>query len=103
MAVLGQVRESIRTLREKQDALENELDRSLALQGLWPTVFDSGAARSQWVITGGGPRGLVRKKLEAWDNLAILWVYNGEGRKRSFRPSQVPYILLHADIQEAVE
>lgn len=92
--------EEIDRIKDEQDRLRLELDRSLALQEIWPEVFNKGKARSQWVVRGGGPLGHARRSLKGWDDFAVMYVYDGEGNKKSFKPSQVPNVLLHADIRK---
>lgn len=102
--IITEAIESLERLEAQRSDLRISLDRSLALQKLWPEAFEGGgSATSQWVVCGGGPRGFSRRKLEAWDEFALMRVTRTDGKKRTFKPSQVPAILLLPEITYARE
>ena len=75
---------------DKMDSLLIKLDRSCALQYLWPEVFDNGSAKSQWAGRAHWRDGLMPKP-EHFDH--ILTVTNGLEEKRQFTYDEVPRIL----------
>lgn len=70
--------ERLESLQARQAELQKSLNRSLAIDMLWPGVFDQGPVRSNWISTGGNLR---------------LRVRNGLGESREFVRALVPACL----------
>ena len=70
-------------LRKFQGELER-LERSLALESIWPGVFDAGTVTTRWVATpvGRNYRGIVYA--------LALTVVSGDGETRTFTRDEVP-------------
>lgn len=71
--------ELLKTQIQRQSELLHELERSLAMETLWPTVFQHGKVSC------------VMSKKE--DGSGTLRVRDGEGVERAFSLSEVPDIL----------
>jgi len=71
-------------LRKFQEEL-GRLERSLALEAIWPGVFDAGKVTTHWVATpvGRNYRGIVHAALS-------LTVVSGDGEIRTFTRDEVP-------------
>lgn len=79
MPIAGSLKRA-RELASQRVALIDELDRSLALQALWPEVFAAGRASSTW--------------LSSYGNEPVLVVTDGNGEQRRFKDSQVPACIM---------
>ena len=78
----------IKDLRAKQDALLAKLERSLALQSLWPEVFAAGKVTSCWI---GAPRS---RSISGGIRYALrLRVETAAGETREFAQADVPAAL----------
>lgn len=79
----------IRELTGRRNAALSELERSFALQSLWPDVFAHGRAISCWI---GAP--LQRHWLRGYIVYALrMRVTNGAGEVREFLQDEVPKVL----------
>ncbi len=76
--------ERLKAAQAESARLVDELERSLALRGLWPDVFAHGRASSHIVAgMGAGRRAELRR----------LVVTDGAGESREFPPERVPEVL----------
>jgi len=74
--------EKRRTLLKQRATLEDELDRSLAIQDLWPAAFDHGSASSRM-------SGSIHSSAEF-----LFIIKNGLGEERSFPFWTIPLSLI---------
>ena len=79
--------ENIKDLMKERDELQRKLDRSFAIQELWPDVFKYGKCRSY--LTGNLNR---FKAVE-------LVIKNGNGEKRKYPVGGVPKVLILYQIE----
>ncbi len=68
----------LKELWRKRDGLELELSRSLALKGLWPTVFDHGGASSTFT-------GNLHRPIDMF-----FTVKDGKGTRRHYSLDECP-------------
>ena len=75
----------------KAKALTKKLDRSLALEWLWPEAFNHGRARAYW--TGKQPRGMHLTRNDPTHLHHEFRITDGDGEMRSFSYDDTPEIL----------
>lgn len=81
--------QELQELLDRQRELYKQLDQALALQKLWPDVFEHGAASSRWV--GPHEEGFRFRNTPA--NAWRLQITNGLGETREFVREDVPSVL----------
>ena len=79
--------QALKDLGRRRDALVGELERSLAIQSLWPEAFAHGGAVSCWI---GSPQGRDRGGMRYALRLRVT---DGAGTVREFPQSDVPAVL----------
>lgn len=80
---------NLKELRALQGKLVAELERSLAIQQLWPDAFAHGRCTSRWI---GAP--LDRNRRDGRIRYALrLRISDGAGNAREFPQADVPVIL----------
>ena len=81
-------------LKDKQaqaSALMKKLDRSMAIESLWPEVFDHGRASTYWFGKAHAQfRRLARDPIHMHHEFVMT---NGNGEKRMFKYDDVPEVL----------
>jgi hypothetical protein len=84
---MNETLQHVMELSRKRDALLRELERSIAIQTLWPEAFAHGAARSSWI---GRP---ITRTLFDIRYALRLQVTDGAGTVREFPQDDVPAVL----------
>lgn len=83
------VTENLQNKLAKAQELTRSLDKSLAMEWLWPEVFEHGRVRAYW--RGVSPKNQdPRTPVHKYHEYVIT---NGEEEQRSFSFEQVPEIL----------
>jgi hypothetical protein len=75
-----EVLDNLKSLWKKRDELQGELQRSLAIQELWPEAFEHGRVFSH--VEGNPGSGF------------FLTIKRGDGEERKFNIKEVPTILI---------
>ncbi|MCH7759837.1 hypothetical protein IIA15_00325 [candidate division TA06 bacterium] len=79
--------QKLRKAEEKGAKLLEELERSLAIEELWPDAFKHGSVKSH---------------LE-WNNQDVMLVIRNSEETRSFHVKDVPFILVESMIKQRIE
>lgn len=70
--------------------LTRKLDKSIALEYLWPEAFDHGRARAHWFGKANHGNAVLNKPVHMYHEFHIT---DGDGNKKMFSYDDVPTIL----------
>ena len=85
------ITDKINSKLDEAKKLTRKLDKSIALEYLWPEAFDHGRARAHWF--GKTPSTIHFKKGEPLHLHHEFHITDGDGNKKMFSYDDVPTIL----------